>query len=897
MIPRNLLVRTGLFMAGILMPISAPAAELKAVQMTPANVAELQHGGPDTWGGIGDWHLSNGTLCAIISDVDHESDLSAKGGVLIDLGLCGREDDQWVSAQDLIGGSRKTPMEYDNIIATSGEDSASIYAFGGSGGLVIETRYTVNLEQPQRLFISKRLYRRGKDSKTFGVYTPITFNYHSMETFLFSSVDPSKSNGFQQEEFSRRGPAAFGTAARDVDTIVMLGPHDSVVPISYGWRLKSVDRLKKGKIEPMPRFALADWGAAAFLLVTDDFLLGRSNKLGLLQLLQVAMMELETGQEIHIEEEILVGERGDVAAITDQFFPEAPLVTGSAPGEGVVIHVERSDGAPFTQYRPSLDGKFSFRAPPGVYALRAVAPGGMEVTQGFEVTEAGAELSPIDLGEPARVTLPRGEAMRLVFKGMDGTPDPDFENPLTGFSVTDDEGVYTHTKVPAVFLAGVESDRESVAIEPGTYRVYATRGIEYSLETAEIMVGEGETVALEIETPKRVVETPGYIAADLHVHSGPSMDNSFSTRERVRTFVAEHGEVLVASEHETLYDFAPLVAEMGVTDKIVTINGTEMTSEVPHVRTPYTTGHANFFPMALRPHLFRKGVPMNEGRRMREVLDAVSSDFPNLVSQLNHARDSLRLSGQVGGDYHEHINYQAYLDHMGPAAHPYDPSKPLTSDPNNTLIEPDPVTGTRDLDFDAIEIMNGDHEHAPDRIEALRRDWTSFLLQGERLTGTANSDSHGKRQQVALPRNMVAVEDDRIEAFDVDAFCAAIKAGNLYGTTGPLLEVTLSGTPMGGMHTGGTGSLEVRVKTATWIDARTLRVVVDGETLHEGPVPEDGRFMTELSFEADALVLVDVEGEAGDGYRAVYPGFIPYAFSNPIYIDADGDGVWTAPGL
>lgn len=897
MIARNPLIGAGLLLAALLTSLPAAAGEPRAVRMTPDNVAELQHHGPDSWGGIGDWHLSNGTICAIISDVDHESDLSAKGGVLIDLGLCGREDDQWVSAQDLIGGSRKSPMEYDTIIPATGKDSASIYAFGESGGLVIETRYTVNLEQPQRLFVSKRLYLRNKDSRTFGVYTPITFNYHSMETFLLSSSDPSKSNGFQQEEFSRRGPAAFSTAARDVDTIIMLGPHDSVVPVSYGWRLKSVDLLENGKREPLPRFALADWGAAAFLLVTDDFLLGRSNKLGLLQLLQVAMMELEAGQELRLEEEILVGRRGDVASITDQLFADAPVVTGSAPGEDGVIHVERADGAPFTHYRPGLDGKFSFRAPPGFYTLRAVRPGGVEVTREFEVTESGADLSPIDLAEPARVTLPRGEPMRLVFKGLEGTPDPNFEDPLTGFSVTDDEGVYTHAKVPAVFLAGVESDRKSVAIEPGKYRVYATRGPEYSLETAEIAVSEGENVLLVIETPRRVVETPGYIAADLHVHSGPSMDNSFSTIERVRTFVAEHGEVLVASEHETLYDFAPLVAEMGVGDRIVTINGTEMTSEVPHVRTPHTTGHANFFPMEIRSHLFRKGVPMNEGRRMREILDAVRADFPDLVTQLNHARDSLRLSGQVGGDYHEIINNQAYLDHMGPAAHPYNPDEPLTSEPNNTLIEPDPVTGTRDLDFDAMEIMNGEHEHRPDRVEALRRDWTSFLLQGERLTGTANSDSHGKRQQVALPRNMVAVPDDRIEAFDVDAFCAAIKTGNVYGTTGPLLEVSLSDTPMGGMHTGETGALKVRVQTADWIDAGTLRVYVNGDTVYEGPVSEDGHFTTELDFDRDAFVLLDVEGEAGEDYRSVYPGFIPYAFSNPIYVDADGDGAWTAPGL
>lgn len=875
----------------------AVRAELIAEQMTAENAARLQQHGPDSWGGIGDWALSNGTILAVISNVDHESDLSARGGVLIDLGLVGRADDQWVSAQDLIGGSRKQPVEFDTLVPAVGKDSASITAYGENGGLLFETRYTVKLSDPNRLFVSKSIRRRDKDSRTFGVYTPIAFNYHSMETFVLSSTDPSKTNGFQQEEFSRRGPSAFKTAARDADTIVMIAPHDSEVPVSYGWRLASVQRREGEKARDLPRFVLADWGAAAFLVLPEDFLVGRSDRLGLLQLLQVTQMKLEPGQELRIEEQILVGERADVAAITDQLWPDAPRISGSAPGDGVVIHLDQAGGAPFTQARPAADGAFSFRAPAGLYTLRAVAPGGREVVREIEVPAEGLELSPIDLGEPARVILPRGEAMRLVFRGLDGTPDPHFEDPLTGFSVNEGDSITTHPKVPAVYLAGVDSDRQSVAIEPGKYRVYATRGIEYTLETTDLTIGDGESVTLDIPVPRRAVETPGYIAADLHVHSGPSMDNSFSSVERVRTFVAEHGEVMVASEHETLFDFAPLITRLGVGDKIVAITGTEMTSEVPHARAPHTIGHANFFPMTIDPLAFRRGVPMNEGRRMRDVLAAIRRDQPDAVSQLNHARDSLRLSGQVGGDYDEHINNQAYFDHMGPAAHPYNPNEPLTSSPNNTLVEADPVTGLRDLDFDALEIMNGDHEYAPQRVEAMLLDWRSLMLQGERLTGTANSDSHGKTQQVALPRNMVAVPDDSIAGFSVADFCAAIRDGNVYGTTGPLLQVALSGVPMGGTHAGPAATLDVRVLKPDWIDARALRVFVNGALVHEGPTPEDGHFTLDLAFDRDAFVLVDVTGEPGDDYRAVYPGFIPYAFSNPIWVDADADGAWTPPGL
>ena len=39
------------------------------------------------------------------------------------------------------------------------------------------------------------------------------------------------------------------------------------------------------------------------------------------------------------------------------------------------------------------------------------------------------------------------------------------------------------------------------------------------------------------------------------------------------------------------------------------------------------------------------------------------------------------------------------------------------------------------------------------------------------------------------------------------------------------------------------------------------------------------------------------EKPKSDLYRDVLPGFTPIAFGNPIYVDADGDGRFRAPGL
>jgi hypothetical protein len=48
--------------------------------------------------------------------------------------------------------------------------------------------------------------------------------------------------------------------------------------------------------------------------------------------------------------------------------------------------------------------------------------------------------------------------------------------------------------------------------------------------------------------------------------------------------------------------------------------------------------------------------------------------------------------------------------------------------------------------------------------------------------------------------------------------------------------------------------------------------------------------------ERDAFVF-EVEGETGGTYAAVLPGYTPFAFTNAIYVDADRDGQWRAPGL
>jgi hypothetical protein len=54
-----------------------------------------------------------------------------------------------------------------------------------------------------------------------------------------------------------------------------------------------------------------------------------------------------------------------------------------------------------------------------------------------------------------------------------------------------------------------------------------------------------------------------------------------------------------------------------------------------------------------------------------------------------------------------------------------------------------------------------------------------------------------------------------------------------------------------------------------------------------------------LRFDRDAFVVVEVSGTPApaSAYATLAPGFTSLAFANPVFVDADGDGAWTAPGL
>jgi hypothetical protein len=123
-------------------------------------------------------------------------------------------------------------------------------------------------------------------------------------------------------------------------------------------------------------------------------------------------------------------------------------------------------------------------------------------------------------------------------------------------------------------------------------------------------------------------------------------------------------------------------------------------------------------------------------------------------------------------------------------------------------------------------------------------------------------------------------------------------------STGPFARLTVDGAQVGDLltNTSGTALVDALVDAPDWIDVARVRIYVNGQVAQERPVTPGlsplwhARFPLVLP-PGDAWVALEavgaiplptaVIGEHGGG------GVLPYALTNPVFVDGDGDGKWT----
>ncbi len=432
---------------------------------------------------------------------------------------------------------------------------------------------------------------------------------------------------------------------------------------------------------------------------------------------------------------------------------------------------------------------------------------------------------------------------RIVVRGVSPTPDPDWgDEAMWGMAPT--EGTARN-----VIYAAREGSR---LLGVGRYRVTVTRGFEYTAREVDVTVAQRKGARVDVDL-ERVVDTHGWIAADLHLHAAPSPDAPTRLEDRVLSLVAGGVEVGVATDHNVVTDYAPVIKRLGLDKWVTSIIGDEITTK----GTLY--GHFNLFPLALggTPVPFERTTP-------RAIVDAsraaTPADRPKVL-QLNHPR-----MGDIG-----------YFDILG-----FDPKDVAGWQARTPLAE---------LGFDAIEVFNGDHYAQLDQVERCLRDWFALLDAGKRMTATGNSDSHKLAyHEAGVPWNYVQIANDDPAKLDERAFVDAVRKGRVVVSSGPFVRLTANKKEIGDSVSAGDVDIAVRVDAPPWVDVDRVEIVGRGGAILQtwgvksSTTPKRLDVRTKLALKRGDWIIAIARGTKPMTFLH-RPGAKPFAFTNPIFVD------------
>jgi hypothetical protein len=518
------------------------------------------------------------------------------------------------------------------------------------------------------------------------------------------------------------------------------------------------------------------------------------------------------------------------------------------PQTWATVSARHPDGRTVLSVPAAADGSFELPLPAGEYRFLLQAPGGEDEELG-QVRE-GADLT-LTLVPPRPGTLSylltdeheHPLAGRLVVRGVPPTKDPDL--------------------VPAQNEAGSKNmlysltGAGSLELPAGRYDVLATHGPEYSLPRQELEVNAdlGATFRAVLV---RTVDTSGYLASDFHVHASPSKDSNVTLTDRVLTLAAEGIELAVPTDHNHVTDYSEAIATQRLGGKLTSMSGVEITTR--------SWGHFNAYPYPTALE-----VPQTHETSPLEIFAVVRARAPQAVLQVNHPR-------MPGVGYFN----RGELD-------------------TKTGVAQSPEFS---FAFDTLEVTNGFDLEDPSVFERNLREWFELLNVGHRYTAVGNSDSHHVVFQWAgWPRTYVRVPDQDIAHVAPMDVARALTSGHAVVSCGIFVLPTANGSAgPGDTVEGSRVSLAISLRAPDWIDVSKVEVYANGakveERTREQPLGSKSVWNLEIDLQVKADTWIVVVARGDRFMNDALPGkwIKPFGFSNPIYVDADSDGVFVTPG-
>jgi hypothetical protein len=517
-----------------------------------------------------------------------------------------------------------------------------------------------------------------------------------------------------------------------------------------------------------------------------------------------------------------------------------------APLEGAWVLALDDAGGVLSRTRSGADGSFTVHVP-NAGAKLVATKAGYALPEPMPAPAADTDAI---LTMPARGTLVvhakeagSGRPLPVRVQVIPTQPLP----PLpTSWGIKEESNGRIHLAFPA-------HGEVTLPLPPGEHRVIVTRGYEYELVDQKVVVDAGGTQTVDA-TLEHSVDSTGVMCADFHEHSLLSPDALDAVELKVRSAVGDGLDIPVSSEHEYVVDFGPVVEALGLQDFAFGMPSEELST--------WTIGHFGVVPKMPEPDKPNQGAVDWVGKSTADIFASVHAlpEKPVLIVNHPHAQ-----------------GFQGYF--------------------TATSFSQAKAAGQNDRwsdAFDAIEVFN-DSDLETNRKDSVAS-WFAMLNAGKTVWAVGNSDSHYVRTNpVGYPRNCMKFGHDDPRKLTSEIVRDVLRSGAVVVSGG--LTMTVEGP--GGKGPGETataGAYKVVVQSPSFVEAKTLEVFVDGQSVQSidlTPVASAGggpahRYEATVDVAATSVrprhwVVFHAKGPAGKDLAPLHPGRMPFAMSNPIF--------------
>jgi hypothetical protein len=216
-----------------------------------------------------------------------------------------------------------------------------------------------------------------------------------------------------------------------------------------------------------------------------------------------------------------------------------------------------------------------------------------------------------------------------------------------------------------------------------------------------------------------------------------------------------------------------------------------------------------------------------------------------------------------------------------------------------------------DTSFDVLESLNGPFALSSN-ADAIQ-DWINLLNRGYYKPLMGSSDAHSiDRDEPGYSRTYVYYQGAKGKDLDTTAVMDSIKKGRSFASNSPFVELLINEKFIPGdsctTH-GGKVNVHVKVQSAPWVSVDEVKILINGERKLVFPVKAERAQTVKfdedivLTLDRDATIIAEVLGQ-----KSLYPvvqaisqdglpeeAVLPYALTNPVFVDVDGNGVYDPP--